>query len=80
MIAKNIFKELGYDDYDKSYSAILYINSKENIRIWFDTIEKTVEKCKQTSTSAFDIQKIPITFNEIKAINRQIIELEKEVE
>ena len=40
MIAKNIFKELGYDDYDKSYSAILYINSKEDIRIWFDTIEK----------------------------------------
>lgn len=77
MIAKDIFKELGYDDYDKSYSAILYINSKEDIRIWFDTIEKTVEKYKQTS--AFNIQEIPITFNEIKAINRQIIELEKEV-
>ena len=73
MSAREMFEKLGYDDYDKSHSAILYMNSKEDIRIWFDIIEKTAEKYKQTS--AFNIQEIPITFNEIKAINKQIEEL-----
>ena len=73
MSAKEMFEKLRYNDYDEGYSAIVYINTISDERIWFDLIDKEIEKYYQPS--AFEIKTMPITLKELQAINKQIEEL-----
>ena len=81
MSAKEMFEELGYAR-DESYEGILYskyVDENESVNLWqidFDKVNKTVEK--SVSKAGFDMKywNSEITSEELKAINKQIEELE----
>ena len=81
MKAKDMFEKLGYAC-DVSYEGILYSQyidlpngNVANCQIDFDKVQKTVEKEVRQAGFGMEHYNSRITFEELKAINQQVKEL-----
>lgn len=81
MTAKEMFEKLGYSC-DVSYEGILYSQYIDlpngdvaNCQIDFDKVQKIVEKEVRQAGFSMEHYNSRITFEELKAINKQIEEL-----
>ena len=73
MTAKEMFEKLGYGKIEviNKEKYINYVNcNEENAEFYFDLEEKTIEKHYLNSAIS-----VPITLEELQAINKQIEEL-----